>query len=143
MKENKSMGSSILRLNFILISCYVFMLASCSPEKIKMRTDIISPKILTCILFDMHMHDGIVNASNNEGTSSIFLSQEHYEHKIFNKYGCSDSTFKLSVEYYTFQGEIKDIYAEVLDSLNTMKSKLEQERQRKIHASRKKRQNSK
>lgn len=94
-----------------------------------MNFEKIPEPIMVKILYEIHIHDGIVNAYNNQDKPNVFLSDEHYETKIHKKYGYSDTLFKLNIEYYTMNMKIKDIYAQVIDSMNSQKAKLEQRRQ--------------
>lgn len=111
---------------------------SCSQKKDKnvVNFEVISEQQMKNILYDLHMHDGIINAYNNQSKSNIFLSEEHYESQIFKKYNCTDTLFKLNLEYYTMEGKIRDIYSSVIDSMNVLKVKLEQHKVKKSRFSR-------
>lgn len=108
------------------------MLFACnSNKKEEVNFEKIPEQTMVKILYDIHIHDGIVNAYNNQDKPNIFLSQKHYETKIHEKYGYSDTLFKMNIQYYTMNMKIKDIYAQVIDSMNAQKAKLEQRRQQR------------
>jgi hypothetical protein len=114
-----------------IIKCLVIslVLLSCKPEEKK--PELISPQLLSYVLIDMHMLDGIVDAYNTNNKEKIRLSKDFYDSVIFLKHGTNDSLFRQSIEYYTMHGEIEEIYAMVLDSLNTQSVIIESGRQRK------------
>lgn len=89
-------------------------------------SNIMPEQILTHVLYDIHLHDAIIHTENSENNKpTIYLSKEHYDSAIFNKYNITDTIFKLSIEHYTLNGEIKKIYAHVIDSLNAIKVQYE------------------
>jgi hypothetical protein len=83
--------------------------------------EIIPTQTITKMLFDVHFSDAVINAYNNQDKPSIFLSQNYYD-TLCTQYGYTDTVFKLNIEHYTLNGEIKHIYEKVLDSLNSMKA---------------------
>lgn len=119
----------------ILIVFVLLFNYSCSEKDEKsVDFELIPEKTMSNILFDLHMHDGIINAFNNQDKSNIFLSKKHYEDNIYKKYGYTDTVFKMNIKHYTMNAKIKDIYSVVLDSMNIIKGKLEQKRQQKRHS---------
>ena len=103
-----------------ITSVYIlFLLAlsliSCSSRKPKLTDEgILTKESMTSVLVDMHLTDAL-----------IFTHNANTKSELFAKYECNDSIFKKSLEYYTLNGEIKDIYDNVLDSLNKQKVLLE------------------
>ena len=138
----KSNFTSLLPKKYImnkgfLLSCIVFFIFSCSgKEEEKINFELIPEQTMASILFDIHMHDGIINAYNNQDKANIFLSKEHYSTQILQKYNCTDTLFKMNIQHYTVNGKIKDIYSLVLDSMNAIKGKLDQQKQKRTPTSR-------
>jgi hypothetical protein len=119
-------------LKQFLVYLFCFVLFACnSGKKNEVNFEKIPESIMVKILYDIHFHDGVVNSYNNMDKPNIFLSKEHYETKIHQKYGYSDTLFKMNIEYYTMNMKIKDIYTQVIDSMNAQKAKLEQRRQQR------------
>lgn len=114
-----------------ITSVYIlFLLAlsliSCSSRKPKLTDEgILTKESMTSVLVDMHLTDALIFTHNANTKSELKLSQECYDSALFAKYDCNDSIFKKSLEYYTLNGEIKDIYDNVLDSLNKQRVLLE------------------
>jgi hypothetical protein len=77
---------------------------------------------MTEMLFDVHFSDAVINTYNNQDKPNILLSQAYYD-SLFAKHGFTDTVFRLNIEHYTLNGEIKDIYSKVLDSLNNMRAR--------------------
>ena len=99
---------------------------ACSSKKAKVTDEgILTKESLTGALVDIHLLDAMIFTYNSDTKSSIKLSQKCYDSLVFSKYDCNDSIFRKSLEYYTLNGEIKDIYDDVLDSLNKTKVLLE------------------
>ncbi|OQA95834.1 MAG: hypothetical protein BWY22_01994 [Bacteroidetes bacterium ADurb.Bin217] len=115
----------------ILLGLVLLLFACNSNKKSKVNFEKIPESVMVKILYDIHVHDGIVNAYNNQDKPNVFLSQSYYEKKIHEKYGFTDTLFKLNIQYYTMNMKIKDIYAQVIDSMNAQKAKLEQRRQQR------------
>ena len=104
----------------------VLLLISCSSRKQKLTDEgILTKESMTSVLVDMHLADALIFTYNSSTKPELKLSQNCYDSELFAKYDCNDSIFKKSLEYYTLNGEIKDIYDNVLDSLNKQKVLLE------------------
>ncbi len=115
---------------FILAIYIVIQLfTACSSKKETTDVEVIPAETLTKILVDMHFIDGVVNSHNNTHNEDerIYLSTRLYDSLVFQKYGVTDSLFKQTIEYYTLNDKIKEVYTAVLDSLNTRKGILQQE----------------
>lgn len=115
-----------MKLNVSIILFALLLLLSCSSKKQKVTDEgILTKEAMTAVLVDMHLTDATIYTYNADTKSEIKLSQKCYDSTLFAKYECNDSIFKNSLEYYTLNSEIKDIYDDVLDSLNKIKVLLE------------------
>lgn len=115
--------NKVKRRLFNMCSLLIVIIVSCSSSNQKtVEFEIIPKQTITKMLFDVHFSDAVINTYNNQDKPNILLSQAHYD-SLFAKYGFTDTVFRLNIEHYTLIGEIKDIYAKVLDSLNNMKAR--------------------
>jgi hypothetical protein len=116
-----------MKISFIPLVLAVFMFCSCSSKKRRVTEEgILTKDAMAAVLVDMHLLDATVFTYNSDTKSDVKLTQECYDSVLFSKYDCNDSIFKRSLEYYTLTGDIKEIYDNVLDSLNKQKVLLEQ-----------------
>ena len=105
----------------------VLFLFSCSSKKQKITDEgILTKESMTELLIGMHLIDATVFTYNSDTKADLKLQQGCYDSLLFSKYECNDSIFKKTLEYYTLSGDIKEIYDNVLDSLNKKKVLLEQ-----------------
>lgn len=116
---------SFKKISFIVLA---FLFFSCDSGTFVSSHTIIPEKKMVAILFDVHFNDAVINSYNNQDVYNIFLSKEHYEKHIFAKHQVTDSLFRLNIQYYTLNNSIKEIYIQVLDSLNNLKINLEKEK---------------
>ena len=122
---------------FILAIYIVIQLfTSCSNKAETSDVVIIPVETLSKILIDIHFIDAVVNSHNNTHNSDerIYLSTRLYDSLVFQKYGITDSLFKQTIEYYTLNDKIQEVYTAVLDSLNTRKGILQQEHAKQNNA---------
>lgn len=103
---------------------------SCEQKTQETKIALIPKDKMTAILIDLHTIDGVVNAYNTYEKGDLHLSKEFYDSVVFLKHGVSDSLFMKNIKYYAISGDLKYIYTKVLDSLNTKKAMLQQERKR-------------
>jgi len=125
-------------LKALYISIVFVFLVSCSGKKIFDNSDLIPKDELANILIDFHLIDGTINSHNNHERDKIYLSKNYYDSVVFKKHFVSQELFEKSIKEYTMQGQIKEVYTTVIDSLNTLKVTLEQTRQRSINATKQK-----
>ncbi|MFO7868048.1 MAG: DUF4296 domain-containing protein [Bacteroidales bacterium] len=117
----------MIKIRFLFLISLGLVLTACE-QQVQKPDNLIPQDTLSYMLIDMHLIDGTVQVYNNHNKEKIALPKEYYDSVISNSYGYSDSVFQKSVEYYSVYGNIQEIYAQVLDSLNTYQAKLEQRR---------------
>ncbi len=112
---------------YIVISIFcIIACISCKTKAPKITSEgILSEEELVATLYDIHMLDAEIFTYNTANKTDIKLSPAYYDSVIFAKHECNDSIFRKSVEEYTLAGKIKDIYNDVIDSLNKTKTILE------------------
>ena len=121
-----------MKLNLSIIFFASLLLFSCSSKKRKVTDEgFLTKDAMTAVLIDMHLADATIYTYNADTKSELKLSQKCYDSLLFSKYECNDSIFKKSLEHYTLNNEIKDIYDNVLDSLNKIKVHLERNDKKK------------
>ena len=115
-----------MKLKLYIVLLTSLLLFSCSSKKRKVTDEgILTKEAMTAILVDMHLTDATIYTYNADTKSELKLSQKCYDSTLLIKYECNDSIFRKSLEHYTLNSEIKDIYDNVLDSLNKIKVMLE------------------
>lgn len=130
-KQLRANSKNVFGKHCIAFAIVGLLFFSCSPSNQEtVEFEIVPKENLAKMLFDVHFSDAIINTYNNQDKPSLLLSQAHYD-SLFAKYGVTDEEFRLNVEHYTLTGEIKDIYTQVLDSLNNMKARVVEEELRK------------
>ncbi len=113
-----------LKIALLLLLCVSIL--SCSTKKKKITTDgILTKEELVDVLYEIHMLDATTATYNSVNKTNIKLSSECYDSVVFSKHECNDSIFKKSIEVYTLEGYINDIYNVVIDSLNKTKTLME------------------
>lgn len=113
-----------LRIAILLLLCLSIL--SCSTKKKKITTDgILTKEELVDVLYEIHMLDAVTATYNSVNKTNIRLSLECYDSVVFSKHECNDSIFKKSIEVYTLEGYINDIYNVVIDSLSKTKTLME------------------
>ncbi|MCQ2959259.1 MAG: DUF4296 domain-containing protein [Bacteroidales bacterium] len=112
----------------ILSILCVLLIISCGNKKRKIASNgLLTEEEMVAVLYDIHILDATVSTYNSLQKTDAKLLQECYDSIVFIQHECNDSIFKKSLEYYTLEGKIKNIYDEVVDSLNTRKALLENE----------------
>lgn len=115
-----------MKLRTIILVVLCLTCLSCTPKKKKITTDgILTKEELVSVLYEVYMLDATMSTYNLENRTNYKLSEDCYDSVIFVKHECNDSIFKKSIEVYTLEGYINDIYNEVIDSLNKTKTFME------------------
>lgn len=118
-----------LRTLFSILLC-ITLVCSCSSKKKKIDDNgLLTKEELVSVLIDIHMFDATISTIETKEHNNPHprLQQKMYDSLLLTKHECNDSIFRASIEYYTLNGNIKDIYTQVVDSLNTLKVITEQE----------------
>ncbi len=112
---------------FIIVTLCLVVFVSCGGRKKKLTGDgVLTKEELVAVLVDVHLLDATVATYNSLSPSNdIKLSPQNYDSAVFVHHECNDSIFRKSMKYYTLEGEIKDIYDDVIDSLNTLNMLME------------------
>jgi hypothetical protein len=105
----------------------LLVLASCSrPEQVLPPPNLLSKQEVTSLLIQFHLLESRVEASrlSPDSARSLFLSQQQL---VLQRHHVStvDSAFEHSYRYYsTHNKDLDEIYAGVIDSLETMHKKM-------------------
>lgn len=120
-----------VKIAIILLLCVSFL--SCTTKKKKITADgILTKEELVSVLYEIHMLDATASTYNSINKTNFKLSSACYDSVVFAKHECNDSIFKKSVEVYTLEGYITDIYNEVIDSLSKTKTLMEKNVQTQV-----------
>lgn len=115
------------RCKLLLIVLGILTVCSCANEKKKITEEgLLTEDEMVNLIVDVHMFDATISTYNSLEKKEIKLTPECYDSLVLSKHDCNDSIFRKSLEYYSLEGKIKDIYEKVIDSLNVIKVKLEQ-----------------
>lgn len=118
--------------SFLIYAICLVVLVSCGGKKKKLTDDgLLTEEELVAVLVEIHMLDATIATYNSINKTAVTLSPVCYDSLVYSQHECNDSIFKKSLEYYTLEGRIKDIYDDVVDSLNTLKAISEQENRQK------------
>jgi len=124
---NKTLGPIILLFSLVLFSCYHE-----NQEKVKKPDNLIPVEELTNIITDLQIAEGIY--VNNQ-VAHIRTGEEYKDSVysiIFKHYGITFSDFKENVNYYNTDPELMEkVYDNVLENLNKMQLKIENESKKK------------
>ena len=111
----------------ILVALGIVLLCGCANNKKKITEDgLLTPEEMVSVLIDIHLFDATIATYNAVEKQDVKLSEECFDSLIFSHHECNDSIFRKSFEYYALEGKIRDIYDDVIDSLNVMKINQEQ-----------------
>ncbi|MBQ3677385.1 MAG: DUF4296 domain-containing protein [Bacteroidales bacterium] len=109
----------------LLVTLGIVLLCGCANNK-KKEDGLLTPDEMVAILVDIHLFDATIATYNSVEKKDVKLSGECFDSLIYSRHECNDSIFRKSFEYYALEGKIRDIYEEVIDSLNVMKINQEQ-----------------
>lgn len=97
---------------------------ACSPPAEERPSDIISRDTMVDILTDVHLAEAQIQVMNFGQNDTARMEAYELYRRVFLKYQLADSVFQKSFAYYSQQPELfQEMYAEVLDQLNTVQTK--------------------
>jgi len=119
------------RRSWLLALALALALPACQrPEDPLRPADLLPRPRLVAALVDLHLLESRVEnaALKPDSARALFLAQQK---NIFWTYHMNDSSFQHSVRYYGIHGkDLDDIYAAVIDSLDSRTHRLDPKRPR-------------
>lgn len=101
---------------YLSLICFVFGCKAGIPD------DVLQPKEMENVLFDIHIVDGYLNTLP-AGDSVKKVASAYYK-GVYNKYGIDSATYVRSKNYYYKRTDLfKEMYTRILDRLNKERDK--------------------
>lgn len=107
----------------------LLLLFACAPTKNnKIPDNVLPPDKMVDMMADLHISEMIVRNSPHGGDTNI-LNALGYNNFVYQKYGVTDSIFKLSYDFYVHNPIMLDsIYAKLITRLSEKQSQLKEKK---------------
>ncbi|MDP4267113.1 MAG: DUF4296 domain-containing protein [Bacteroidota bacterium] len=104
----------------ILIILLITTFFACHKRDRKVNVDIIPPKKMVEVIYDVHQVEAKLNMEQIKGRNITSLSKEYYN-SLFKKHDLTKEEFEKSIEYYAERpAEFEEIYTKVINKFNTV-----------------------
>ncbi len=109
-------------IRFIFILSFAIIVLSCKKED--RPETILSPEQMVEGLIGMYIAEAKINRIPGN-RDSLLRAFDHFEGRIFENIGVSDSVFRASYNYYLDRpNQLDEIYAVLIDSLNLREQRM-------------------